>query len=1310
MSPGLLAAQSPPFQGNGTNSSLAGCEKLICCILLIIVSLGLQEANAAIIQSNGTGGGDWNAGSSWSGGFTPLATDDVIILAGDVINANSNQTCVNLQISGSLNFNTNSVTITVNGNLTFSGSGSTSNGSASRSLNVNGNLLSLTGADGSISGINLSISGTTNLQGRIVFTNSGGSKTLTGDVTIANGGAIDFSAGGISIILINNLIMSGTSSLAGTSGSTGTIIGVNSFTVNAGAIATIGRVTIAIVGLTTINGVATFSSASGTKTFVGACTINNGGAIEFSAAASVNLNNTFTINGNTSVGGSSSATGNLTVGGNFTVSNGASLSLGRTLTVNGLTSVSGAIDVVSTTGTKTFTNDVTINATGSISFSAAETVDIATNLVCNPGGILGGGSATGIVNVGGNFSANTGGSSFINNLTLNISGNVSVPGTAAINTSGGTSTISVGGNWNITSSDPNPFVEGTSRVIFNGTSGTQSINTTEAGGETFYNLTINNSSPSSPGLSTSVNLNARSLTYTNGMLDLAGRNLTITGDGTSTTDTYSAGSIITSVAGSNYIVTDPSITKTVNYTGVQIGNPSFGISTTVTCSSSTFSNSIFYGNASFTKTGTSSSECSGGNIYYGPVSFITIAGADRWRMGNSNGDVFYNATFTHNGNNNFIVARSSFGNEFYGTTTISSSTSGGFYVGRNNNGSSGSSVFHGPVISNITLTGNILFGESNATFQHTHTFESTIEINSTASSTGDVIFGSTGFGSINLTPTAQFIAGTILGASTVTLVRVTQNGTGLNQTISAGGTSIINIGGAGVGDGCVFNANVNFTAPQVRLRTSSFNGAANSFLQTGTVANQTFGGNTFATGTMTTFTNQGTGAWRLGNSGGDDYNGDVTFVRQGGAGALEVAYTNNSTFAGNVSTLGTATAITFGNNGGRATFDGSGAMNLSGNSSFSPIFVRLSMNGTGSLTLNVPTTITTNLDLTAGVINSSSTNLLTMNAGSTVTGSPGNASHIDGPVRKIGNTAFTFPVGDGGIGRSIAITAPAVASDAFTAEYFKSAQAFGGSSTYDPSFATLSSCEYWVLDRTNGASNVSVTLSWNSPDCTGPYITDPSTLRVARWTGASWVSHGNGGTTGNATTGTIVSSGTINSFSPITIASTSLSNPLPIELVEFNAIPFGDVVNLSWSTLSELNNDYFTVERSISGNEFETLADIKAAGTTNLKMFYGFVDRHPLPGLSYYRLKQTDFDGAFTYSGIVRVNSDFPDQLKAYPNPVAQSGLVILNYKDSFALFNSLGQMVLFVDDTNQFDTKGLPAGVYTIKGASGNHTRLVIE
>ena len=119
--------------------------------------------------------------------------------------------------------------------------------------------------------------------------------------------------------------------------------------------------------------------------------------------------------------------------------------------------------------------------------------------------------------------------------------------------------------------------------------------------------------------------------------------------------------------------------------------------------------------------------------------------------------------------------------------------------------------------------------------------------------------------------------------------------------------------------------------------------------------------------------------------------------------------------------------------------------------------------------------------------------------------------------------------------------------------------------------------------------------------------------------------------TGNTLTG-------LTGFSTFTMSGSSGSgSSLPIELLFFDATPNQRVVDLNWATASELNNDYFTIERSKDGITWEALETISGAGTTNQRSEYNSIDALPFAGISYYRLKQTDYDGAYSYSAIKSV-------------------------------------------------------------------------
>ncbi|MCO6500759.1 MAG: T9SS type A sorting domain-containing protein [Vicingus serpentipes] len=111
------------------------------------------------------------------------------------------------------------------------------------------------------------------------------------------------------------------------------------------------------------------------------------------------------------------------------------------------------------------------------------------------------------------------------------------------------------------------------------------------------------------------------------------------------------------------------------------------------------------------------------------------------------------------------------------------------------------------------------------------------------------------------------------------------------------------------------------------------------------------------------------------------------------------------------------------------------------------------------------------------------------------------------------------------------------------------------------------------------------------------------------------------------------------SFCPLLDCSVGVcgSASLPIELLYFNAIMDGKVVKLNWTTTAEINNDYFTIQRTQDGFIYTEIGTIAGAGNSNTILNYREVDQYPLSGISYYRLKQTDFDGNYTYSKLVAV-------------------------------------------------------------------------
>jgi endo-1,4-beta-xylanase len=163
-----------------------------------------------------------------------------------------------------------------------------------------------------------------------------------------------------------------------------------------------------------------------------------------------------------------------------------------------------------------------------------------------------------------------------------------------------------------------------------------------------------------------------------------------------------------------------------------------------------------------------------------------------------------------------------------------------------------------------------------------------------------------------------------------------------------------------------------------------------------------------------------------------------------------------------------------------------------------------------------------------------------------------------------------------------------------------------------------------------------------------------------------------------------------------------LVNPVPVELVSFNAVVSEGKVRLSWVTATETNNSGFEIEKSFDDNKFEKIGFIKGEGTTSEKQFYSYEDN--VSGKkSYYKLKQINYNGSFKYSKTLEVSSA-PEKFtleQNYPNPfnpttnfkfqIADRGFV------SLKIYNLLGEEIATVVN------KELPAGEYNYKWDAGN-------
>lgn len=317
----------------------------------------------------------------------------------------------------------------------------------------------------------------------------------------------------------------------------------------------------------------------------------------------------------------------------------------------------------------------------------------------------------------------------------------------------------------------------------------------------------------------------------------------------------------------------------------------------------------------------------------------------------------------------------------------------------------------------------------------------------------------------------------------------------------------------------------------------------------------------------------------------------------------------------------------------------------------SSTFYYLTIDNPAGVTLGLSENVSKLLTMTSGLLNTTSSKIITCT--STADATMGSStSFVNGPmVQTIANAALNtrnFPIGKGTIYRPAVLTATHSngTSVTYTGEMMNSS-ATALNYAMPSTVNRVSNTRYWDFTRANVAnlSSAALTLYYDLDDT----IPDKTRVVVVHDDGsARWVDYG-----GTATADTAGSITSIN----ITSFRTKFSfgfppSPLPIELVSFNAKKSGHLVRCEWETATETNNDFFTVERSADGTHFSTLACLKGAGNSSKHKYYMFEDINPLDGDSYYRLKQTDFDGKFTCSPTEHVF--FGPNTSAYtlfPNP-----------------------------------------------------------
>ncbi|HSK12299.1 MAG TPA: T9SS type A sorting domain-containing protein, partial [Phnomibacter sp.] len=177
------------------------------------------------------------------------------------------------------------------------------------------------------------------------------------------------------------------------------------------------------------------------------------------------------------------------------------------------------------------------------------------------------------------------------------------------------------------------------------------------------------------------------------------------------------------------------------------------------------------------------------------------------------------------------------------------------------------------------------------------------------------------------------------------------------------------------------------------------------------------------------------------------------------------------------------------------------------------------------------------------------------------------------------------------------------------------------------------------------------------------------------------------------------------------------SQPLPVRLLSFVAEKSGATVLLTWSTATEQQNKEFGIERSDADGKWMEIARVNGAGNSNSVRQYSAVDRMPLSGVGFYRLRQTDHDGVTTYSSIRKVDfsGTLTDGFKVFPNPASGRVIVLSNVFSGnvqYTLTATSGATLRSgiinnpVSETG-LDISNLPEGMYILKLTDGKQTKI---
>jgi hypothetical protein len=371
---------------------------------------------------------------------------------------------------------------------------------------------------------------------------------------------------------------------------------------------------------------------------------------------------------------------------------------------------------------------------------------------------------------------------------------------------------------------------------------------------------------------------------------------------------------------------------------------------------------------------------------------------------------------------------------------------------------------------------------------------------------------------------------------------------------------------------------------------------------------------------------------------------------------------------------------------GTLFLNGSSTQTVSGTNVFKTF--NLVTNNAAGITLNNNLSISGTHTYTAGMITTSATpNYVIYEAGSSYTGSS-DTCHVNGWVKKSGNTNFIFPVGNATYERPIALT-NLTASGEFNVKHNRLLTP-NRLFIYNP-LVYVDTAEYWTIDKISGAS-AQVAMNWDNNKIDFPNFM-LSDVRATSYDGTFWRSIGGTPTGDPSTTGNVTSSG-ISAFNR-NFTFGSISFVLPVKIISFTAELVNEHTKLNWTIGNELNVASYELQRSDDGINFYSIYSHLPFNLNNTAL-YKYDDSKFLSGTTFYRLKIYNQSTQINYSHIVAVSANSTGKsFYVITNPVDVSidlyAGASVKGQYNYSITNTSGQVV----QSGRLDVKS--AGYYSI-------------